>query len=159
MPSPLPYSKYYFIGLVISLQENEIKKRYLKQYLELKNLVEQEAEDAGYWKEIATSVSATKLDLSGVRSHNVSNYNPIDKFLEIAERCAELGELAQAKKEEIQQAIFLVDDANCRIVLEMRYLRGLQFFEIAKRMRYSLDNIFKLHRKALELFEVPKVYS
>ena len=138
------------------MQSIEIKKRYLRQYIELKNLIEEETEEAKFWKEEAYTLSATRLDLSGVKSHNVSRFQPIDKFLEIAEYCSDLGDQAFVKKKEIQGAISKLDDSNCRMILEMRYIRGYKFFEIAKKINYSLQHVFAIHKKALDLFEIPK---
>lgn len=138
------------------MQNNGNKKKYLERYLELKEDVEREDKDAGYWKEKAYSISAIRLDLSGVRSHNHSNYRPIDKYLEIAERCALMGEKMQNEKEEIIAAINTLDNTNQRIVLKLRYVSGLDFLEIAQRLGYTIGNVFKIHRKALDNFVIPE---
>lgn len=56
-----------------------------------------------------------------------------------------------ALKAEIYRAINQVDDPQARLVLELRYLLFLRWYEIANRMNYSTRAVFKLHRKALTL--------
>lgn len=40
-----------------------------------------------------------------------------------------------------------------RRVMELRYIRGLKWKAVAKKVGYSVDNCFKLHRKALETWQ------
>lgn len=44
-------------------------------------------------------------------------------------------------------------DAACIECMELRYVDGLTWPRIAERMNYSIDGIFKLHRRALILFD------
>ena len=52
-------------------------------------------------------------------------------------------------KRGIVAAIKSVPDPDHRVLLELRYLCFRSWGEIAADMRYSKDNIFKLHAKAL----------
>lgn len=50
----------------------------------------------------------------------------------------------------IEQAIQTLPDIRHRTVLELRYVRGLKWTEVADRMFFCLRWVFKLHRAALE---------
>ena len=56
-------------------------------------------------------------------------------------------------KQEIMKVIKAVDDTDCQLLLEMRYLCGRSWDQIAVDMGYGLDNIYKIHRCALQLVE------
>lgn len=136
-------------------QTREEKKRYLSSYLTLKYEVEREAEDAGYWREKAYSISSINLYNLGISSNN-SHFQPIDKFLDLAQHCADLGEEAQAKKDEIRKAIEELDHQQYRLVLSMYYLDGYKLADIAKKLKYTIGHITKLHRQAVDAFNIPK---
>lgn len=133
------------------------KRLWLNRYYELMEIVEEETSKAGYWKEKATLLSSVKLDLSGIRSTGKSDLgNYVARFLDLADECSKLAKAAEVCKREIIEAIEKIDDENCRIVLRYRYILFLQYPEIAKRMNYSMTRIYELHRKGLELLEIPK---
>ena len=58
-------------------------------------------------------------------------------------------------KAEIRKVIAGVQVIEYRLLLELRYLCFQSWEEIAVRMGYSIDYVFKIHRKALEMVEVP----
>jgi|GEM_PF-5417692 len=70
-----------------------------------------------------------------------------------------IDDLAHRRMSEIRQLtrvatylhhyIDLVDDMNCQIVLEQRYILNKPWVAISIDMGYGLDNVYKLHRKAL----------
>lgn len=56
-------------------------------------------------------------------------------------------------RKEITQKIEEMPDETEKTVLRLRYIRWLQWEQIAERMGYSLRNITKIHGKALAHFE------
>ena len=58
-------------------------------------------------------------------------------------------------KAEVRKVISCVPSIEYRLLLELRYLCFRSWEEIAVEMDYSIDYVFKVHRKALELVEVP----
>lgn len=54
------------------------------------------------------------------------------------------------ERDAIEHAIETLSDSRQRTVLRLRYLDGLKWEEVAERMCYCLQWVFKLHRKALE---------
>jgi len=53
-------------------------------------------------------------------------------------------------KREIVDAITSINDPELQAILELRYLSYHSWEQIAKDLGYGIDNVFKLHRKALE---------
>lgn len=116
--------------------------------------MEREAEDAGYWREKAYNIGIPSLENFGIRSAN--RFSPIDKFLDLAERCAQRGVELERKKEEILEAINKVSDPNYRKVLKCRYISGHDLLRVAEEIGYSPGRTYHLHREALEKFNIPK---
>ena len=49
-----------------------------------------------------------------------------------------------------------VGNFECQILLELRYLNLKTWAKIASEMGYSLQHIFKIHRKALKSIKIPE---
>ncbi len=73
----------------------------------------------------------------------------IDTEAEIDESIDSLVDL----KIEIMNAIWKVEDANCQLLLEQRYINFKSWEEIADDMNVSVRWVHKLHAKGLELIE------
>lgn len=59
----------------------------------------------------------------------------------------------------IAQQIKCMNSRNESDVLFYRYIRGLDWWEIAEKMGYSQRQVFRIHGKALKHFEIPKDVS
>ena len=68
---------------------------------------------------------------------------------------SDLEELVDLKHELIT-VIKQVDNTECRILLELRYLCFKTWEQIAVEMDCCIDNVYKLHRKALRMVTVPE---
>ena len=77
----------------------------------------------------------------------------IDQEREIDEEIDRLVDL----KVEIKKIIDRVENIECRLILELRYLCFRSWEEIAVEMDYSIDNVFRIHRKALEILTIPSM--
>jgi len=53
-------------------------------------------------------------------------------------------------KQETANAIKKISDAGQQTLLELRYLCYKPWERIAEEMNYSVDNVFRMHRRALE---------
>ena len=56
-----------------------------------------------------------------------------------------------ALREEIQALIGRVQDERMRVLLELRYLNGRTWEEVAEEMNYTTRNIYNLHSAALKI--------
>lgn len=61
-----------------------------------------------------------------------------------------------ALKEEIAAVIAGVADARMRMLLELRYLNGCTWEEVAERMHYTVRNVYNLHAAALRMVVLPE---
>lgn len=82
----------------------------------------------------------------------------IDCAIDIVRRmrgrlCTQLRELEQ-QREEIEEAIRSVSDPQLRELLELRYINLRGWEEIADRMGYGVDNIYKMHGRALQRLQI-----
>ena len=55
-----------------------------------------------------------------------------------------------AMREEIQATIARVSDERMRVLLELRYLNGRTWEDVAEQMNYTTRNIYNLHSAALK---------
>lgn len=58
-------------------------------------------------------------------------------------------------KAEIYSVIRAIDNVECQTLLELRYLSFMRWEEIAVHLNYGMENVYRLHRKALNLVSVP----
>jgi DNA-directed RNA polymerase specialized sigma subunit len=49
-----------------------------------------------------------------------------------------------------------VDNPELQTILELRYLSNMYWEEIAIELGYGIDNVFRLHRNALDEIEIPE---
>lgn len=56
-------------------------------------------------------------------------------------------------KSELVKTLKKMDDTDCRLILEYRYLNYYQWEEIAEKMHYTVRWVYKLHGRALEKLE------
>lgn len=130
----------------------EEKKEFLKRYVELKRTVESLKEEAFFWNDRAVSIPIARLELSGIKGSN--RKNPVEEHLEILDLLEKKEREAVKILDEILEAINRVDIPEYRSILIYRYVNDLYFHQIAKKMDYSLDHIYTIHRKALDLLNL-----
>ena len=108
-------------------------------------------EDLEYWKAKATNVTA---QISGVPGPGGGIK---DKVQESVVKIVDLENMYNARlkdlidwKKNIEKTIWNVADPQLRAILRYRYIDGLTWSEISRKMCYSLSQIYSLHRKAID---------
>jgi tRNA(Met) C34 N-acetyltransferase TmcA len=94
--------------------------------------------------------SSPSLEAAGAGKSADRMPDTVSKIMEYEQRAAELRSALIVKYLEIDQAIRCVTDSTQREVLERRYLLYQRWNRIAEEMNYSVDNVYKLHGKALQ---------
>ena len=130
----------------------EEKKKFLKRYVELKRKVESLKEEAFFWNDRAVSVPIARIDPTGVKGSK--GVNPVEEHLEVLDLLEEKEREAVKILDEILKAINTVDIPEYRSVLTYRYVNDLYFHQIAVKMNYSMNHVYKVHRKALDVLKV-----
>ena len=106
--------------------------------------------------ELAKKTSATISDMPGNPNRNLHKMEDIiARVMDMqTDLKSEMLRLVDMKKE-VTEAISKVEDPELQTLLELRYLSYCTWEEIAGDLNCGIDNAFKLHRKALDMIQVP----
>ena len=139
--------------------ENDLKKEYLRRYrTHVRRIHRINAEIAELRSmKISPSVNNDGMPHGGGGQSDLSGY------------AAELDSMVQELIDERYYRIKDYQDIVGRIkklksesekdVLFYRYIRGMDWWEIAEKMKFSERQIFRIHGKALANFKIPKDVS
>ena len=127
----------------------EEKKDYLNQYIELKRNIDSLTEEYHFWEETSRNIPISRIDATGIHGSR-KKQEPITKHIDICITIQKKQEEAQKKLNEIVSVIDTLGNSDQRSVLRYRYINGYYFSEIARVMKFGLDNVFRLHRKGLD---------
>ena len=83
----------------------------------------------------------------------ISHYYTLDGIKSKTVGDGQHGTARWATKQEIRQTIALVADADCRLLLELRYLSIKRWEDIAGEMQMCRTSVYLLHRRALDMVE------
>ena len=132
-------------------------KNYLMRAYRVDQRIENKMEQIARLNDLDTKATVTYSDMP--RNPNRGGSRMEDAILSIIDLQAEINqdmlELVNIKRE-IMTSIKSVDDPELQLLLELRYLNYVSWEQIALQMNFSIDNVFKLHKKALDLVEVPE---
>ena len=133
-------------------------KEYLGQAYRVDLRIRCKMEQVQSLRELAVKASSTLSDMpkgSGYTSKADIVAKIVDYENEINKEIKKLVKL----KEDVTDAINSIPNAEQRTLLELRYLMFKPWEHIAAEMYYSIDNVFKIHKKALSAIKVPEHYS
>ena len=125
-------------------------KKYLSQAFGLNQRIESKLNQIEELHNLAAKVTAAYSDMP--KSPNRDGCRIIDLESEINQDMLQLVEL----KKGIVRRIKAVENAELQVVLELRYLSYMRWEEIAIELGYGIDNVFRLHRKALAEIKIPE---
>jgi DNA-directed RNA polymerase specialized sigma subunit len=126
-------------------------KEYLKLAWKVDQQIDDKIEQINILKELSEKTTAVLSDMPGKSTRNIhSREEVITRMMDSEESLnQEVLKLIEIR-ENVRAAIAGVENVECRMLLEERYLCYHGWNEIAEDMGYSLDNVYKLHRKALK---------
>lgn len=133
-------------------------KEYLSQALWLDQSIRSKIEQLEVLRSLAMKVNVafTQEKVSGGDNVKSSMEKTIVKMISLEEEInGEIDRLVNLKKE-ILETINQVDDLNSQVLLEMRYVNGKGWEEVAICMGYDRRTIFRMHGKALKEIEKMK---
>lgn len=139
--------------------ENERKKEYLRSYLvHVRRIrrINAEIEELRTMKMNPSAKDNDGMPRGGSGQGDLSDYAAdLDEMIQelINERYWRIKTYQQ-----IARQIKKLRSENEKDVLFYRYIKGLDWWEIAEQMKYSERWIYKLHGKALAHFELPKEF-
>lgn len=131
-------------------------KEYLKQAYYLDKCINSKLSQIAALRTLATKCTATFTDTPRNPNKNSTMADILDRLIDLEiELSKEIDEFVDLKLE-IEQVIKKANNPEYQILLEMRYLNFRTWGEIANEMNYGIDNVYRIHRKALDLIEIPK---
>lgn len=132
-------------------------KEYLSQARYLDMRINNKIQQVESLNELATSATSA---LSGMpHSPNKATSKMADAVCKIVDLQEEINrdiDTLVDLKREISTTIKGVPDTELQTILEKRYLCFQTWEKIAVDMGYSIDNVFKMHKKALKNIVVPR---
>ena len=126
-------------------------KEYLRRYRDLNAHIDSKLDEISHLRDVATRLSPTAMfnnngDITDKVGRTAAKI--VDLQAEIAEEVNEIVKI----RAEIEQTIAAVSDADCRLLLSLRYINGYSWRRIAAKMSYTEDHVTGyLHYKALKL--------
>lgn len=134
-------------------------KEYLSQAVWLDRMIDSKLEQLEMLKSLAMKVTSsfTKEKISGGNIEKSKMESTMVKVIDLEHEInADIDRLVNLKKD-IQDTINKMDDINQQLLLELRYLGGKGWDEIAASMGYDPRTVYRIHGKALKEFERMKM--
>ena len=130
-------------------------KEYLSQAYRLDQRIDAKIEQVMSLRNLAAKATSNLSDVAPSGTRNVHRMEDIIiKIIDFeTEINADIDRLVDLKRE-IVSTIKSVPNLECQMLLELRYLCFKPWEQIAVEMGYGIDNIFRLHQKALKSLEV-----
>jgi DNA-directed RNA polymerase specialized sigma subunit len=134
-------------------------KEYLSQAIWLDQMIDSKLEQLATLKSLAMKVTSsfTKEKICGGNIEMSKMESTMVKVIDLENEInADIDRLVDLKKD-IQDTINMMDDINQQLLLELRYLSGKGWDEIAASMGYDPRTVYRIHGKALKEFERMKL--
>ena len=127
-------------------------KEYLNQGFRINERIDAKIEQIGMLRALAAKTSVTLTDMPGDPNKGRSRTEEMMvKILTLEEEINEDIDRLVDLKADIMHKIAEVEDVECRMLLEKRYLLFETWEQIAGDMGYTVRNIYNLHGRALGL--------
>ena len=126
-------------------------KEYLSQAFRLDQRINSKLEQVSKLRNLSMKASGLRLAerISGTKEHSLME-SALVKMIDLEyEINADIDRLVDLKRE-MATLIERVNDPSQRLLLEMRYLCGNTWEDIAQKMGYDLRWVYRLHGKALQ---------
>ena len=133
-------------------------KQYLSQAIRLDALINAKLEQKKHCLDMALKITSDTtsevVQLSKSETKIQICIEKLDKLeREIQDNISKMIDL----KREIQGVIDRVEPIECKIILTLRYLNGMQWGQIAAEMSFSWRSTHRMHSKALGMIDLGEV--
>ena len=130
-------------------------KEYLGQAYRIDQRINSKIEQVSALNNMATKATSTISDMPGSATRNIHRMEDvIVKIIDLQNEInADIDELVDFKAE-VMSVIKSIDNLEYQTLLELRYLCFKPWEQIAIELGYSINNVFKMHRKAIEKLEI-----
>ena len=127
-------------------------KEYLGQAYRIDQRINSKLEQVHSLRELATKASSILREGAAIANRNVQSMDAtIAKIIDLeAEINRDIDKLVDTKRE-IVSVIKRIQNPEYQALLELRYLCFKSWEQIAVDMSHGIDNIFRMHRRALDV--------
>ena len=137
--------------------QNEQKKEYLRSYKDHVRRVNRITDEIAELREMMISTKAINNDGMPHGSGGQADLSgEVARIQEMIEELKKERGLRILTYQDIARRIKRLKSKNEDDVLFYRYIKGLEWWEIAEKMQYSERHVTRIHGKALAHFELPK---
>lgn len=130
------------------------KIEFLGRYKTISRRIDRLLDERAEWLARATKITPTLSDMPKGGEQPNKIQLAVEKMAEIENEVNAEIDSAQKTKMEIMAAIKTVGNENLRNVLELRYISGKKWEQIAVEMNYDYRYVLKLHGRALQIVKV-----
>ena len=138
-------------------RHQQAAKKYLSQAFGLNQRIESRLKQIDELHNLATKATVTYSDMP--RNPNKGHSKVEDTVIKIMsleeEIKKDMDQLVNLKQDIIRR-IRAVEEPELQTILDLRYLAYMRWEEIAIELGYGIDNVYHLHRKALDEIKIPK---
>ena len=125
-------------------------REYLSQAYHIDQRINSKIEQVASLRDLSFKATATLTDMPGGSRNVHSKESIVAKMMDLENEInADIDNLVDIKRDVVSM-INSVDNKDCQLLLEMRYLCFMPWERIAIEMQRSLRSIYRLHDKALE---------
>jgi len=130
-------------------------KEFLSQALWLDQRINSKLEQLEILRALATKVMATLTEEKVSGGNNTKSHmeNTVAKIVDLEMEINEDIDRLVDMKAEIRDTIGQANDPVCQLLLELRYINGKGWDEIARDIGFDIRTAFRLHGKALKEIE------
>lgn len=129
---------------------------YLGQAFRLDQRINSKIEQVRSLNDLAAKCTSTITGMPGNPNRGQDSIgDTIAKIVDLQEEINRDIDALVDLKAEIYSVIRAIDNVECQTLLELRYLSFMRWEEIAVQLNYGMENIYRLHRKALNLVSIP----
>lgn len=129
---------------------------YLGQAFRLDQRINSKIEQVRSLNDLAAKCTSTVTGMPGNPNRGKDSIgDTVAKIVDLQEEINRDIDALVDLKAEIYSVIRAIDNVECQTLLELRYLSFMRWEEIAVQLNYGMENIYRLHRKALNLVSIP----
>jgi len=133
-------------------------KDFLQQAYRIDQRINSKLEQITSLRELATKATATLSDMPFSGTRNVHRMEDIIiKMVDLENEINQDVDSLVDLKHTMVSIIKRVDDPEQQTLLELRYLCFKTWEQIAVEMNYGIDNVYRLHRRALQFLTDLKI--
>ena len=132
-------------------------KEYLSQAFHIDHQINSKLEQLQALRDLATKTTSPMNDMPGSPTRNVTKMeDAVIKIIALSEEINNDVDRLVDLKIEITHAIKKVDDVECALLLELRYLCFKTWEQIAVELGYDIRHVYRLHQLALQKITIPE---